>query len=95
MSLEQNAPGNKFRKKNGKSFKALDETKSFLEQVQYDKVVKLVQEIISKVMNQEACYYQKLLIFGFGGLKCEDQTLVNATFLDEFPEAFYLTFYLL
>ena len=48
---------------------AVDETSSFLSRTPYEKICHFVDCIVDNLINREACFYDKLMIFGFGGVK--------------------------
>ena len=52
---------------------ALDETSSFLKRQRYDEICKFVDQIKENLFQKDNCYYQKLVVLGFGGVKsgCE------------------------
>ena len=49
--------------------KAIDETSSFLKKWSHTEVWKFVDEIHNNLVKKDNCYYQKLMIIGFGGVK--------------------------
>lgn len=50
---------------------AIDETSSFLKKWSHTEVRKFVHEIQDNLVKKDNCYYQKLMIIGFGGVMCE------------------------
>ena len=49
--------------------KAIDETSSFLKKWSHTEVCKFVDKIQDNLVKKDNCYYQKLMIIGFGGVK--------------------------
>ena len=48
--------------------KAIDETSSFLKKWSHREVCKFVDKIQDNLVKKDNCYYQKLMIIGFGGV---------------------------
>ena len=51
--------------------KAIDETSAFLKKNSYDIICKFFDDIKNQVTTADKCYYEKILILGFGGAKVD------------------------